>query len=120
MTNLNQIMLVGRLGQDPEIRYFESRTVLARITVAVDRGRRDEAPNWFEVHCWGKQAEIIGKYTTKGSLLSLTGEFKLEEWTDKQTGEARSKPVVKMSQVQLLSSSPTQQSSNPTTKADEF
>ena len=70
MTNLNQIMLVGRLGQDPEIRYFESGAVLARITVAVDRGRREEAPNWFEVQCWDKQAEIIGKYTAKGSLLS--------------------------------------------------
>ena len=96
-------------------------TVLARITVAVDRGRRDEAPNWFEVHCWGKQAEIVAEHTAKGSLLSLTGEFKLEEWTDKQTGEARSKPVVKMSQLQLLSSSPTH-SSNPTAtnNADEF
>ena len=119
MTNLNQIMLVGRLGQDPEIRYFESGAVLARITVAVDRGRREEAPNWFEVQCWDKQAEIIGKYTTKGSLISLTGEFKLEQWSDKQTGEARSKPVVKMSQVQLLSSSQTQ-SSVSNTKTDEF
>lgn len=109
--NLNQITLVGRLGQEPAVRYFESGTVLTRLTLAVKRRRRDESPDWFDVECWDKIAEITGQYTTKGSLIGITGELKLDEWQDKETGEARYKPVVRAQSLQLLERRPTEEDS---------
>lgn len=121
--NLNIINLVGRLGQDPELKYFESGAVRAKVSLAVSRNRRDEEPDWFNVEFWSKQAEIVAQYTTKGSLIAVSGEFKLEEWVDANTGMPRSKPVVRASSLELLSSnrsdnpSPVSQNTAATTTA---
>ena len=102
--NINQINLVGRLGKDPEIKYFESGSVIAKLTLAINRNSKDEQPNWFDIELWGKTAEIAGQYTQKGSLIGIEGELKLDKWLDKNTGIQRSKPVVKAHRLELLSS----------------
>ena len=111
MANLNQITLVGRLGQDPEARFFDSGAVLTTLTIAVNRRSRDEKPDWFNLECWDKTAEVAANYTRKGSLIGITGELKLDEWKDKETGEARCKPVIRVQSLELLSSKPSQQNS---------
>ena len=107
--NINHINLVGRLGQNPDIRYFESGKVITKINLAVNRNSKDESPDWFEVQLWNKAAEIAGNYTTKGSLVGIEGELKLEEWVDKNTGIQRSKPVIIATRLELLSTSNSKQ-----------
>ncbi|NJP22527.1 MAG: single-stranded DNA-binding protein [Hydrococcus sp. CRU_1_1] len=109
--NLNVINLVGRLGRNPEVKIFvESGASLAKCPLAVNRNRKkDDEPDWFDLTFWGKLAEIVTNYTSKGSLIAVTGEFKLEEWVDSSTGRTRSKPVVNVTNLELLSSKSDQQ-----------
>jgi single-strand DNA-binding protein len=101
---VNIVSLVGRAGRDPEARYFESGSMVSNLSLAVNRNSRDDAPDWFNLEIWGKQAQIAADYVRKGSLLGITGSFKLELWTDRSTGEERSKPVIRVDRLDLLGS----------------
>jgi single-strand DNA-binding protein len=101
---VNIVSLVGRAGRDPEARYFESGSMVANLSLAVNRNSRDDAPDWFNLEVWGKQAQVAADYVRKGSLLGITGSFKLELWTDRSTGEERSKPVIRVDRLDLLGS----------------
>ena len=99
---INSVTLVGRAGRDPEVRYFESGTVVANLTMAVNRRNRDDEPDWFNLEIWGKQAQVAADYVKKGSLIGITGSFKLDTWKDRNTGEDRNKPVVRVDRLELL------------------
>ena len=101
---INTINLVGRAGREPDVRYFESGSVVANFTLAVNRRSRDEEPDWFNLEIWGKQAQIAADYVKKGSLIGITGSFKIDSWKDKNTGEDRFKPVIRVDRLNLLSS----------------
>ena len=101
---VNSITLVGRAGRDPEVRYFESGSVVANLTLAVNRRSRDEEPDWFNLEIWGKQAQVAADFVKKGSLIGITGSMQVQKWTDRATGEERSKPVVRVDRLQLLGS----------------
>ena len=92
---VNSVTLVGRAGRDPEVRYFESGSMVANLTIAVNRRSRDDEPDWFNLEIWGKQAQVAADYVKKGSLLGIIGSYKLDRWTDRNSGEERSKPVVR-------------------------
>ena len=118
--NINQINLVGRLGKDPEIKWFDSGKVLAKINLAVKRpSNTDKNPNWFDLELWGKTAEIAAEYTSKGSLIAIEGELKFDEWIDKDTNKQRSKPVVKVNRLELLASSNNMDSQSDTTDDED-
>jgi single-strand DNA-binding protein len=99
---VNSVALTGRAGKDPEVRYFESGSMVANLTLAVDRRSRDDQPDWFSLEIWGKQAQVAADYVRRGSLLSITGSFKLDRWPDRSTGEERSKPVINVDRLELL------------------
>ena len=101
---LNSVTLVGRAGRDPEVKYFESGSVVANLTLAVNRRNRSDEPDWFNLEIWGKQAQVAADYVKKGSLLGITGSYKLDQWRDRNTGEPRSKPVVRVDRLELLGS----------------
>ena len=101
---VNSINLVGRAGRDPEVRYFESGSIVANFTIAVNRRSRNEEPDWFNLEIWGKQAQVAADYVRKGSLLGISGSFKLDQWRDKTTGENKSKPVIRVDRLDLLGS----------------
>ncbi len=101
---INSVTLVGRAGRDPEVRYFESGTVVANLTMAVNRRNRDDEPDWFNLEIWGKQAQVAADYVKKGSLIGITGSFKMDSWKDRNTGEDRNKPVVRVDRLELLGS----------------
>ena len=101
---VNSVTLVGRAGRDPEVRYFESGSVVANLTMAVNRRSRDDEPDWFNLEIWGKQAQVAADYVKKGSLLGIIGSLKLDRWTDRASGEERSKPVVRVDRLELLGS----------------
>ena len=109
---INSVTLVGRAGRDPEVRYFESGTVVANLTMAVNRRNREDEPDWFNLEIWGKQAQVAADYVKKGSLIGVTGSFKMDSWKDRNTGETRNKPVVRVDRLELLGSKRDSENSN--------
>lgn len=101
---MNVITLVGRAGRDPEIRYFQSGTMVANLSMAVDAYKKDDEPDWFNLEIWGKQAQVAADYVRKGKQIAVSGRSSTEKWTDKATGEQRSKPVVIVERITLLGS----------------
>ena len=64
---VNSITLVGRAGRDPEVRYFESGSMVANLTLAVNRRSSGDEPDWFNLEIWGKQAQVAADYVRKGA-----------------------------------------------------
>jgi single-strand DNA-binding protein len=103
--SINVVNLIGRVGGDPEIKYFESGSVKCRLTLAVKRrSRNSDQPDWFELELWGKTAEFAKNYVQKGKQIAVKGSLKFDAWSDRQTGVNRSKPVILVDQVDLLGS----------------
>ncbi len=102
MSSLNVCSFTGRAGRDPEVRYFESGSMVANLTLAVNRRSRDDEPDWFNLEIWGKQAQVAADYVRKGSQLGIIGSLKLGRWTDRTTGEERIKPVITVDRLELL------------------
>ena len=102
--SINTVTLTGRAGRDPEAKYFESGTMVAQVSIAIDKYKKNEKPDWFEVKFWGKQAQVAADYLKKGSLFGVTGRLEWETWTDRNTGEERRKPVIVGERLQLLGS----------------
>lgn len=81
-----QIIIIGRLGQDPEVRMTATGQAVASLTVACSEkwtgkdGKREEKTTWFKVVAWSKLAEICGKYLKKGSLVQFVGKMECRVW----------------------------------------
>ena len=104
MQSLNVVNLVGRAGAMPDVVHFPSGSVVCKLPLAVSRLRRDSPPDWFNLEMWGKTADIAGNYVKKGSLIGVKGSLKIETWTDRNTGQERSKPVIRVDRLELLGS----------------
>ena len=103
--SLNSVTLVGRVGGDPDVKYFESGSVVCNLTLAVNRlSRNNDQPDWFNLELWGKTAEVAANYVRKGSLIGVSGALKFEHWKDRNTGANRSKPVIRVERMELLGS----------------
>ncbi len=102
---INRVVLVGRLGRDPEIRVTPSGVSVCRLRLAVTRrfpnqqGERET--DWFDVVAWRQQAEFCGRYLTKGALVGIEGRLQVRQWTT-QTGELRRTFEIVADNVQAL------------------
>ena len=101
---MNVITLAGRAGRDPELKYFESGSMVANLSLAVNAAKKGEDADWFELKIWGKTAQIAADYVKKGSQIAVTGRMSTERWVDKNTGEKRQKFVVNVERLSLLGS----------------
>ena len=101
----NSVVIVGRLGQDPEIKYFESGSVKARFSVAVDRGfsKENKVTDWFSIEVWGRKAEFVGEWIKKGSMVSVTGQLEVNRYTD-QAGNPKEWPYIRATDVSFVGS----------------
>jgi len=104
MASLNVCSFTGRAGRDPEVRYLESGSVVANLTLAVDGWKRDSEPLWLPLTIWGKTAQVAADYVRKGSQIAVSGQLQNESWTDKATGEKRSKVILNVKDLTLLGS----------------
>ena len=111
----NMIGISGNVGQDVEVKYFDSGKNNAKFTLAVRRGKDD--PDWFPIEIWGAPAKVAEKYVEKGSRVSVKGHLKQDSWTDKKTGEVRTKPVVVADQIGLEGKNQDSESSAETTQS---
>jgi single-strand DNA-binding protein len=85
---VNKVILLGRLGKDPELRYTPSGAAVVSFSVATDLTWKDQDGNqkqqteWHRVVAWRKLAEIVGNYLKKGSLVYIEGRLQTRSWTD--------------------------------------
>jgi len=106
MKCLNKVMLIGRLGAAPEVRYTPTGIAYTRLSVAtsepyVDKdGNRQEMIEWHKVIAWRKLAEICGQYLTKGRLVYIEGRLRTRTW--EQDGVKRSATEIEARDMQIL------------------
>lgn len=103
---MNTATIIGRAGQDAEIKYFESGKIKTTFSLAVNRfdsKTKTEIPDWFNIEVWDKQAEFAGEYVKKGREVAVDGRISISKWTD-QTGEERERFLVVANQIRLLGS----------------
>jgi single-strand DNA-binding protein len=106
--DLNKVMLIGRLGADPEMRYTPSGSPVTTFRVAASRQWRDsggetrEETEWFSVVAWNKLAEICNQYLTRGTRVYLEGRLQTRSWDDQQSGQARYRTEVIASDMIIL------------------
>jgi single-strand DNA-binding protein len=111
MGNLNKVLLIGRLGQDPEKRMTPAGHSVVNISLATTEyfkdqaGNRQERTEWHRVVFWNRQAEIIEQYTRKGSQIFVEGTLQTREWQDKDGNRRFSTDIIGR-QLQLLDSKP--------------
>lgn len=98
---VNKVILVGNLGQDPEVRYMPSGGAVANITIATSESWRDkqtgeqkEQTEWHRVVLFGKLAEVAGEYLKKGSQVYIEGQLRTRKWTDQQGVEKYTTEIV--------------------------
>ena len=109
MSSLNKAMLIGRLGQDPEVRYTQSNTAVANFSLATNERYKDrngefqERTEWHRIVAWGRTAEICQEYLRKGSLVYIEGPIQTREWEDKE-GQKKYTTEVKALTMQMLDS----------------
>ena len=109
MSSLNKVMLIGRLGQDPEVRYTQSNTAVATLSLATNErykdgnGEQQERTEWHRVVAWGRLAEICQQYLNKGSLIYVEGPLQTRSWEDNQ-GQKRYTTEIKALQMTMLDS----------------
>ncbi len=103
MNTLNTVVVIGNLGSDPDIKYFESGSVKASFSIA--RRISADITDWIPVEVWGKAAETAGNYLRKGSKVEVKGSLKREDWEDRETGSAKSRYLISGWQISLHSKS---------------
>lgn len=104
---MNTVVLVGHVGRDAEIKYFESGKVKANFSIAVNRWdakTKSEIADWFNIDVWDKQAEFAGEYVKKGMLVAIDGRIGINKWVDKATGSDREQFLVIANNIRLLGS----------------
>jgi single-strand DNA-binding protein len=105
MADLNQVVLIGRLTRDAELKYTAGGQAVCKFSIAVNRRKKvgdqweDEA-SFFDIVLWGKQGESLQTYLVKGKMIGVTGELRQDRW--QQDGQNRSKIEVIANYIQLL------------------
>ncbi len=105
--SVNKVILVGRLGQNPEVRYTPSGSAVANFSVATNEswtdksGQKQERTEWHRVVVWGKLAELCNQYLQKGRQCYVEGRLQTREWTDKD-GVKKFSTEVQAQTVQFL------------------
>lgn len=98
--SVNKVILIGRLGKDPEIRYTATNDAIARFSIATGEKYKDKQGNpidkteWHNIVMFGKLAEIAGQYLKKGSLIFVEGKIQSQKYKDKQGIERVSYEII--------------------------
>ena len=114
VAEMNTIHLIGRIGNNPEPRYFDDGNCVVNLSLACTRKVHymereafdikygDEPTDWYGLEIWGAQAEFISKFVDKGARVAVTGSLQIDEWNDKETGELRNSVKVIVREFDVL------------------
>jgi len=109
MSSVNKVILVGRLGKDPEVKYTPSGAPVAKFTLATDEVFKDRAgeqqrrTEWHTIVAWNKLAEICGEYLVKGRQVYIEGSIRSRQWED-QSGNKRTAYEIIARDMKMLGS----------------
>ena len=105
---VNKAIIVGNVGQDPEIRYMPSGSAVAELSVATTEqwkdkssGEKQERTEWHRITFYGRLAEIVGEYVRKGSQVYVEGSIRTEKWQDKQGNDRYTTKII-ANEMQML------------------
>jgi single-strand DNA-binding protein len=118
---INKVILIGNLGQDPDLRFMPNGNAVASISIATDEGYTDKAgkkvekTEWHRVVFFGKLAEIVGQYLTKGSKIYVEGKLQTRKWQNKEGQDVYTTEIVVdiSGQMQMLDGKQEGQQSQP-------
>ena len=105
---INKVILVGRLGKDPEIKSTPGGQTVAKFTMATDEkftdksGEKQERTEWHNIVAWARLAEICGQYLRKGSLVYIEGSIRTDSWEDKESGQKRYRTEIVAREMKML------------------
>ncbi len=108
---VNKVILIGNLGQDPELRSTPSGTSVATFTLATNEswtdkdGAKQERTEWHRIVAWGKLAEICGQYLSKGRQVYVEGRLTTRSWEDRQGNQRKTTEIVAQN-MQMLGGRP--------------
>ncbi|MGA3166804.1 MAG: single-stranded DNA-binding protein [Terriglobia bacterium] len=107
--SVNKVILIGRLGKDPEVKYLPSGAPVAKFTLATDEsfkdrtGEQQKHTEWHNIVAWNKLAEICGEYLTKGKQVYIEGSIRSRQYED-QAGNKRTSYEIVARSMQMLGS----------------
>jgi len=107
MASVNKVILIGNLGRDPEVKYTQSGTAVANLSVATNEvwtdkaGQKQERTEWHRVVVWGKQAQVISEHLAKGKQIYVEGSLQTRSWDDRD-GNKRYTTEVRAVRVLML------------------
>src|SRR5579885_2128727 len=107
--SVNKVILIGRVGRDPEVRYTPSGSPVATFSIATDEsfkdrnGQQQQHTEWHRIVAWNKLAEICGEYLTKGKQVYIEGSIRSRQWED-QSGNKRTSYEIIARNMQMLGS----------------
>ena len=110
MASVNKVVLIGRMGKDPELRRTQSGTAVASFSLATSekfkdkQGQQQEETEWHNCSVWNKAAEIIAQYCKKGSMIYVEGKLKTRSWEDNGVKKYATDIIVR--EFQFLDSKP--------------
>jgi len=106
---INKVILVGRVGKDPEVRHLDNNSVVASFTLATNESYKNKSgekvtnTEWHNIVVWRSLAEIAGRYVKKGTMLYVEGKIRTRAWNDKD-GNKRYTTEIEADNFQMLSS----------------
>lgn len=108
MSGVNKVILVGRLGTEPEVRSTPSGQLVATLSIATSEswmkeGKREEKTEWHRVILWSRQAELAQKYLKKGRMVYIEGKLQTRSWQDQQ-GQKRYTTEIVANNLQFIDS----------------
>ncbi len=101
---MNSVVLVGRAGQDPEMKYFESGKVKTTFSMAISRWdskSKAEVTDWFNIELWDKAAEVAGEYVKKGRWVGIDGRLVSSKWSGAD-GVQKERFIIRANSLRLL------------------
>lgn len=110
MASFNKVILMGNFTRDPELRQTQSGTSVCRFSIAVNRSYSGQDGNtrdetcYVDIDCFGRTAENIAKYFSKGKPILVEGRLRQDTWDDKETGKQRSKMMVVLERFEFVGS----------------
>lgn len=97
--SVNKVILVGRLGKDPEVRYLDNNRAVANFSIATsenykDReGNKQELTEWHDIEVWGELAKVVERYLKKGNMVYVEGKIRTNRWKDNEGNDRQTKRI---------------------------
>ena len=123
MSGVNKVIIVGRLGADPEVKTISAGSTVTRLNVATSEawtgkdGQKQERTEWHRITVWGKLAEICGKHLSKGRQVYVEGRLQTRSWEDAQ-GQKKYATEIVANTVQFLGSNGQEKSNNTSSSSN--